>query len=323
MKNNYLTRLKGPHLFLTLVLIILGGVMLGLSVRGYKDYSQRDIEAQDISSNASMQVTPLELQAMFELTREAADGEYEIVAQKNLFSPEREAWKPPPREEEEVVDTRPARAPRVNPRDFKLYGITSFREEKKALVYYQQSSETNRHSLLREGESASFGQDENQTYQVVSIDQESVSIQVGSETFEVSLYGHERQVRQRPEVHGASFVIGGKAGDSGMEPRLPHEGEPADVSGEGQVPPGPPPRTSGSEQRPGEEGPETSAEVDESHPGGLPDLLRRMRDAANESDSPGSQARSPSSADEMEAKVEQGTMRRIETPFGPVYRPVE
>ena len=324
MKISFFNRISGPHFFLTLIFILLGVLMLILSVRGYKDYSQRDIEADDLAYNDSPRVTFQELEMMFGLSLDSAGTDYQVVAQKNLFSPEREAWQAPERQEEEV-DTRPARSPRVNPQDFKLYGITRFQDERKALVYYQHSSQDNKHSLLREGESAQFGTDDHEAFQVEKIDQESVSIKVGQDIFEVSLYGHERKVSQGPDTHFSSIVVGGRPSDAGLQAEAHPESGPDSAEGGSRDGPGseasgsPPPSP---QEGPGEDSREQS-EGDGAQPGGLADLLQRMRDGAGQGGQSGPQDQGASRNEEMESRVQEGTMRRIDTPFGPVYRPVD
>jgi len=66
---------------------------------------------------------------------------------------------------------------------------------------------------------------------------------------------------------------------------------------------------------PDSEGTDQEASGDQPQARGLPELLQKMREGASQ----GGQAQD---SGDMETRVQEGTMRKIDTPFGPIYRPV-
>ncbi|WP_045215387.1 hypothetical protein [Desulfonatronovibrio magnus] len=307
--KNFIQKIKGPHLFVTLAFVMAGMLVLGLSVRGYKEYSQKDIVVADVQTAQDPDVTMEELRAMLNIQRDAAGRSFEVVAQKNLFSPDRKAWQAPPPAVTEQ-EPEPPRAQRLNPREFKLYGITFAGDEKMALIYYQRLPEQSRSRLVVEGETVYHEREGGEEiFRVAQVDRDSVIIESGNDRFEVGLFSHERQVVETSGRAQMSIVIGG----SGKE-TVPSK--PSQAAAPGQ-PAGPgTPVSAAQEAGPGPAAPGTQEDSGAApQPGSLPELLQRMRESAD----PGDREQR---MQEMEVQVEEGTMRRIDTPFGPIYRPV-
>ncbi|MFN2343848.1 MAG: hypothetical protein ABR542_10850, partial [Desulfonatronovibrio sp.] len=186
-------RIKGPHLFLLMIFVVLGLMMLALSVRGYKEYSQQKIGSPETRGEGGSELTMEELRSMLDVSRDIPAGDIDVVARKNLFSPERTAWEPPPAKEDSE-DQAPPRRHRINTSEFRLYGITSDGKQKRALIYYQRLPEKSRNRLVVEGEAVyqeRHGGDE--VFRLVSIDDKSVTLEASGENFEVGLFSHDRQ----------------------------------------------------------------------------------------------------------------------------------
>ncbi len=296
----------------------LGLVMLAVSVRGYKEYSQRDIRALEHQGRSANQVSIQDLRAMFEY-HGSSGADYRIISQKNLFSPDRQAWEPPP-DKGEAKETV-ARGPKVDSGSFRLYGVTTTQNKKMALIYCQMLAGGNKHRLAGEGEKIHDPDDGSVIYEVLHIDQESVTLQSGSEIFEVSLYGHDRQIAETAGQNGLSIVVGGTT-------------EPIEVASKERTRDEPSPERESSDQDPaeevepsepkGEQPPSAPVESrldrsdeggDEASRPGLAELLQKMREGRAQD--------STSNVEDMESRVEDGSMRRVDTPFGPVYRPVK
>jgi len=133
MIKDFSARIKGPHFFLSLIFLGLGFMVLSLSVKAYIDYSQKEILFSDVSDSHDPELSPEDLMVMLDVSTEASVDSFEVVARKNLFSPEREAWEPPPPMNGQE-QTAPVRSRRVSAGDFRLYGITFFKDEKMALI---------------------------------------------------------------------------------------------------------------------------------------------------------------------------------------------
>ncbi|MFW5730442.1 MAG: hypothetical protein ACOCV7_02235, partial [Desulfonatronovibrionaceae bacterium] len=255
---------------------------------------------------------------LMETSAGSSAKDYEIVVEKNLFSPERKAWKPP--EEKKEENAQPvSSAQRVNEREFRLYGVTFADEEKLALVYYQRLPENSRQRMVSEGQAVYSERDGgDQVFKVVSIEPESVTIEAGGDTFDVGLFSHaRREVRSQPDG-GMAISLGGAGQDSGQ------------TVSTGQTVPGPGPTGSpppdnpdsasagqgGSEVSKGQDPDADSEDGQDSKPANLPELLKKMMEKSADKNKSGSN-------EDMEKKVQEGSMRRIDTPFGPIYRPNE
>ena len=316
MIKRIFVKIKGPHLFMSLIFLGLGLVVLGLSVRGYKEHSQKEIVASETAARLDSGITAEELHVMLGASRVSSPEGFEVVAEKNLFSPDRRAWQPPPPRDDQEEQV-PARAQRVNPREFRLYGVTFSGDEKMALVYYQRLPENARNRLVSEGETVYHERDGGtEVFRVASIGTEAVTLEANGDSFEVGLFSHERQKIQTGAEDRISVVIGGTSDPVSVSSQT----APPGASAPGK--PSPSPAPGKSLQHPQDSGAETPDEdsTDRPQPGSLPELLQRMRESAGQGgEHPGSQTR----VQEMEVKVQEGTMRRIDTPFGPIYRPVE
>lgn len=323
MIRDFFVRIKGPSLFLSLVFLGMALVVLTLSVRGYKEHSQKKIGDEKVSEKKDSVLSVRELQTMFGTSLEASGKDSSLMVEKNLFSPDREAWQPPPpKEDNDEQDS--GRNLRVNSREFKLYGITSSRDEKTALVYYQRLPENSRNRLVSEGETVYQERDGgNEVFRVADIGTDSVTIEANGDTFEVGLFSHEREKVQASGGEGMKVVIGGTS-------------KPSDGSTQqGQSPPESRPEsgqqsqsTASNQDRTGQQESENDADSgsddseEQSQPGNLPDLLQKMMQRADKGQEQPGQEEGGSNKD-MEAQVEEGTMRKIDTPFGPIYRPVD
>ena len=200
-------KLTGPDLLFTIFFVCLGLIMVTLNIKKYKNHAhQKDVvNTVDVSSSGH---SVRDLESMFAFSTGHSAEEYEIINQKNLFSPERRPYEPAPLSvvENEVPKKIP-QAQRVNPNSFKLYGITMSRNSRMALVYHRNLS-YNRHRLLKEGEAVFDSRDGNKAFEVVRIRDQSVILRVGDEVFEISLYDQRQGLGSNTGLFGSSLVIG-------------------------------------------------------------------------------------------------------------------
>lgn len=317
MIKDFFARIKGPYFFLSLIFLGLGFMVLTLSAKAYMDYSQKEILFSDVFDIHDPELSSEDLLAMLDVSTEASVDDSEIVARKNLFSPDREPWEsPPPMDGQE--QTAPVRSRRVSAGDFRLYGVTFFKDEKMALIYYQRFPESSRNRLVLEGEIVyheSNGGTE--AYRVVSIGSDSVTLEAAGESFEVWLFSHERQGPESSESGNISVVLGGmdKTSADAIETISPDDPRAGQIQGL-QPAAGSDPETEPGESYPEDASSEQPGVMRESSPGNGP--------AQFEAEEPGPAGQDISSpSQDMDRQVEEGTMRRVDTPFGPVYRPVE
>ena len=97
----------------------------------------------------------------------------------------------------------------MDQRAFKLYGITEISKEKMALIYYGRLSDSNKHRLVQEGEIVYDTGEGHKLFQVLDIGREAVTLKADGDSFEINLYGHERQRAQTSDSSGTSIFIGG------------------------------------------------------------------------------------------------------------------
>lgn len=327
MIRNFFTWIKGPHLFLFLIFLGTGIIIIGLSVRGYNENSQAEAGFADSYEIEQPELTFDDLSALFAESWESSPGGHEIVVRKNLFSPDREAWQPPPAKDEEG-ETQTSRPSRINQRDFRLYGITFSQGQKTALIYYHRFPENQRHHLASEGETVYDVQDHGTAlYSIVSIGDESVTLESGGNTFEVGLFSHERQSFKGRSEDRISVAIGGTS--ESIEAAFQADAEVSDDQAGSQV----------SRQEEPDEQDQASVQPEEADPSGGggfgaedelsddPDqrptetrLDERLKEALQGAGQAGAQQHLYD--EDMERRVEEGTMRRVDTIYGPIYRPV-
>lgn len=330
MIKRFFFGIKGPQLFSCLFFLGLGLLIILLSMREYKEYSQQTIEESPRADFVDDGLSFEEFQAIFASSK-ISSGDYEVVARKNLFSPERQAWEASPAtEDEQQRQSRSRRNPRIDPRAVRLYGITFTKDHKQALIYYQHLPDKNKHRLLGENDSIYQGEDkETELFRIAKIDRESVTLETpDGESFEIGLYAHERQVVSTGSQGQVAIVIGG---DESLSPtsvdldsqkvapedsstsiaedtksQAPQDnGQLREVEGDS--------KTVATEKEAEQLGQTPQAGSRSSNP--LEALQKAMEAAGNRRDR--------SSGEDMERQVQEGTMRRVDTPFGPIYRPVE
>jgi hypothetical protein len=250
--------------------------------------------------------------------KKAEPADFGIIAQNNLFSPDRKAWKPLPENEQNEEPATVKRAG-IDPDKLKLYGITRNEDRKMALVHYPALRESTGNLFVNEGEAVHLkhgGKEE--AFRVVAISKESITVESAGDTFEVGLFSHQRQEKVASNADRMSVVIGGTAepvqiasldqnlvSQAHSNTKTPTQRKHRDTSSSGTVvtSPGSSPLQPGAEQL-----------TDESSR--QPEKVSLQEGGSRE------QEEHAGSAEDLERQVAQGTMRRVDTPFGPIYRPV-
>jgi hypothetical protein len=214
-----------------------------------------------------------------------AASQYTDISERNMFSPERRPWAPPPTEPPRDSSAEAEMSALSGPSGIRLYGTTISDEQKQALLYFERFSSRQKHRLATEGEIVRDEGERGETvyYQVVSVGRDRVELQdARGNDITVGLYDHQKT--ELPPSQPPPAVI--------TQPRPT-----AQLQGQPQ-----------SEQQP-QTSPEGATVAPDVPNSGL-EPIRRMEDM-------------PESTEEREQLVREGRLRRIDTPFGPVYRPVE
>ncbi len=319
MKKKF-TWVKGPGLFISLIFIGLGLLVLTLSFMEYREHARMDIETISHPGGSGSEVSAEQLMSMFATRKSVIDvvedvsgkyfmslyqkarehppdqksghkvrfrvdrssdifsreimlADFDVIVDKNLFSPDREAWKAP-LTVDDPQDTPPtATRSRIRPQEVQLHGVINSQGQKMALINHQKLPEQSRSRLVSEGETVYLNRKgDDEKFEIIAIERESITVSAGGDTFQVGLYSHRRQELAASTVMDAEKI------------------------------------------KPEQMADDTSRQTQEE---ALPKFMQRMREGAS-----GEQAGQPGSTQDLERQVEEGTMRRVDTPFGPLYRPI-
>ncbi len=246
------------------LLFIVGTLALAWGTwNAYFDWKRTPLTADDDSMDAVSAMLPQELRMML-ADASPATSEYGIVTEKNLFSPNRRAWAPPPQVAEDASQgENQAQALTPEALGIRLYGTTIGLGQKTALLYFERFVSKQKHRILGEGETArDEGERGESVYFILKgLEQDAVVLEdAQGREHPIGLYEHPRTEpvaapgpRQGAGMNGPAF---------------------APVPGDGNEP------------------------------------ILRMEDI-------------PESLEERERLAAEGRLRRISTPAGPVFRPVE
>ncbi|MBN2705123.1 MAG: hypothetical protein JXR89_01630 [Deltaproteobacteria bacterium] len=185
---------------LTLIFLLLGLLVLVFDRATYKRYSsgEFDFTARDgaLGAATAVQTTLKELASKLDKVKVAPAG-YEVVGDKNLFAPERQAWQPPAPAPADVKpgDAVPVPVPAPERRDVILYGTYLAGANRKALLDFKRFRDGKR--LLAEGREArdeESGRSPAPAYTLLKVEARKVVLkdERGAE-FEVGLYDNKQR----------------------------------------------------------------------------------------------------------------------------------
>ncbi len=361
MIKNFFIRLKGPEFSIFLIFLGLGFLVLVCGAHNYKTHSMADIRALSSPGHSEPEVSLERLHSLFASKgsspekyansdqgniqysrpidrdmnfgsevrfrvakgsglefRKAEPADFRIIAQNNLFSPDRKEWEPQPGNEHKD-EPEAARRAGIDPDKLKLYGITRSEDRKMALVHYPSARDKTGNLFISEGEAVHLNHGgKDQAFRVVAISRESITVESAGDSFQIGLFSHQRQEKVASGKDRMSVVIGGTgepvqvasldqnlAAQAHSNIKTPTQRKHRDTSSSGTVETTP----ASSQLQPG-----ADQLTDESS--------GQQNNASLEEDGSGDQGEHSGSVEDLERQVAQGTMRRLDTPFGPIYRPV-
>jgi len=294
---NYRVRFSPRHFAIALMLI-LALLLQAAAYFVFRNEVRRPMPSQD---RATMEPPPILDEPVLPglSQRLVIDVEaYAPIVENNLFSSGRQAWSPPLAETPSPPP--PLSAPQPRAPNVRLYGTQVTAQDKIGLFFFGDFSGNNKHRILREGERVWDGEEREggRSFLVERIEPDmAVLLDTAGRSLEVGLYDHHRiasrgnsvpaPVRQGPQIIMSS-------------PARPPEtvGAPSRIAPDGV----------------GEQSGDSPAQGQEEL---VPELSRQENDHG---------APAPlipvQNHDEMEQLVEEGKMRKIMTPFGPIYRPI-
>jgi hypothetical protein len=192
--------------YFSIALLFLASLALGaVTIVTYVRESGREMrDPLQTESEARETVTAKELQALFQGTK-AQGSRYAVISDRNLFSPEREAWEPPPPPKDPVEEKEPPKpAEPVNPNDVHLHG-TSIVDNAAGLAVldFNRFLSPNKRRVVEEGEVVrdDGARGENFYYRIKSIEPTKVVIEDPQQrSFDVELFASRAKV-------GGNFAI--------------------------------------------------------------------------------------------------------------------
>lgn len=315
-----------PRYLLTLTLFLLGILIIFFNIGNYQKQANQEILLPEASKKEGKNLILREIKARFS-SPVNLDSNYDVIAKNNLFSPERKAWQPPKPDDPEQEKQKNVRRRHINHKNIRLYGSTIFSNQKMALMYFQPFSDKQKYRMVQEGQTIRDSGDrgEDVFFHIKTIKEQKVVLEdPHGESFEVGLYDHQRSRTSPPSQQARSrIIIGGQNNNLVKEEARDSQGSIGKTK----------PQTRSSNQTSKENYKQTSKETSmqdqksdqeqeksqkkEQRTNPFKALLQKMRGGKE----PGSG--SDTSKEEQEKKVEQGKTRKIETPFGTIYRPAK
>lgn len=252
------------------LILCLAALFFFFSYRTYATEAHTDLSKASQKEFKSEQVVIEELQSLFQ-ARRSAPTRYEIIADKNLFSPDRKAWAPPPPPDPEVVEEKKVLPPSSR-KDVVLYGTYMSDSDRKAIIEFKNLRSQPSRLILGEGDVAEDPTGKlpfKFTVRAIQKDQVTIVDNKREEVFAVGLFEHERQ-KSRNQQAEASILV-----EEGSQP----EQEQATVT--------------------------KTAPAAQSKSSFTRKEVLEMDDAQKDN------------------LVKQGKLKKVHTPFGPVYEPVK
>lgn len=337
--------LRSPQLFLPLAVFVLGVFLLSTAWGVYTQKANRPLPDAHVQPGSKEVPSVRELRSMLSESPAEKDENLDMIAEKNLFTPQREAWQPPPKEDPDQdgqgqengrsSNEAAGRVREIHRSKIRLYGTAMTDSGKNALMYMDPFQTDNKHFVAHEGDVLRDAGQRGKWlfFRVISIRRNSVALEdPGGETFDVGLYDQQPKNAQKPsprDTSGLHITVGGD--QVPLDPDRA-EGGKKDAPGSENVE-----RTAPRADRdvliaPGREKAEpgsadqSKAQTSPEHAqgagkqGGSQSLQQALEGlGGQESEESGESL----SAKERKQQVEEGKMQKIETPFGTIYRPVQ
>jgi len=268
---------------LAFLFLFLGLVILFFDRQTYRHYAEAEIKEvhKELPTKAgtAVQATIKELRSKLEKTRIGAQR-YDVAANKNLFSPERKAWRPPaPKPKPEPNQSKEA-PPVVAPtrRDVVLYGTYIAGKQKKAILYFKRFRKGR--LRLAEGDEARDGDEKaasrpgSPVYKVLKVEAKSVVLQdARGREFTIGLYDNKKRrpvkTANKPSIQVEKVAVSKPV--VAAKPKVSNSGNIVNNAGKS--------------------GPKLTARD-----------IRKL------------------SMEEKNTLVSKGVLKKIETPFGPIYK---
>ncbi len=302
--------LSSPQLVLPVVLFGVGGLIISTAWNLYSEQANRNLPSNTVQKQSSGAPSISEIRSML---NDSSAADLDIIAEKNLFTPDRQAWQSPKKAEQENgteddQDRSSQRRRRIPHSDIRLYGTTITDSGKKALLFMDVFESKQKYHLAEEGQELRDAGERGEWlyYTVSSIKADAVKLEDPyGESFQIGLFDHKRKTtptQKKRDATGIQIQIGGERDDkekgSAQSEPLKQDASQAESSANDQ------------EDQALEKGGKKSSESQDQFENSQ---ATQQSLSTDESDGDTRQ-------EEMERKVEEGTMKKIKTPFGIIYR---
>ncbi len=274
----------GLRFYISGALFLVAGIGFALALGAYGQQAEQTFSPSPGNGDTETSLVIEELKGQLEApSLEAA--RYSIIAEQNLFSPDREAWAPPPPRPEPPQEEEAPPPPPANRNDVALHGTYLSGGEKRAILSFRHFRSAPKSRILTEGQEAR-DEDGNArlSYTVKEIHEDRVELEDSrQQTFSVGLFDNKqaspRATQQKTTIEVEQGAIAGPVASASAS------------TGDG----GSPSASPSSSQKGGQEGKDGLSTAD----------VNRM------------------DQEDKDRLVEEGKLRKINTPFGNVYKPVK
>ena len=275
----------GLRFYISGALFLVAGIGFALAWGAFGQQAEQTFTPTAGNGDAETSLVIQELQGQLETTNPGA-ARYSIIAEQNLFSPDREPWTPPqlqpdPPQEEEAPPPPPA-----NRNDVALHGTYLSGGEKRAILSFRHFRSAPKSRILTEGQEAR-DEDGNAriSYTVKEIHEDRVELEDSrQQTFSVGLFDNKQAspqtTQQKTTIEVEQGITAGPVASASAS------------TGDG----GSPSASPSSSQKGGQGGANGALSTAD---------VNRM------------------DQEDKDRLVKEGKLRKINTPFGNVYKPVK
>jgi len=189
--------------FILLCLILsISFIFLVVSWNIYSHAKQINSDNESISSQKSPSIHLEEIKSLFS-SLDKEPNKFEVIERKNLFSPQRAAWQPPPPQKEKPQKKEEVREPRLPDRsDVVLYGTYISNSTQKAILHFKRFSSSPRSRVVKAGQTVRDTGDSKKEilYKVTKITPQVVHlVDDDDRSFAVDIHDHEVKAKTRQQ----------------------------------------------------------------------------------------------------------------------------
>ncbi len=273
----------GLRFYISGALFLVAGIGFVLALGAYGQQAEQTFSPSPGNGDTETSLVIQELKGQLETTN-PGPARYSIIAEQNLFSPDREAWMPPQPKPDPPKEEEPPPPSPTNRNDVALHGTYLSGGEKRAILSFRHFRSAPKSRILTEGQEAR-DEDGNAriSYTVKEIHEDRVELEDSrQQTFSVGLFDNKKSSPQATQQKTTIEVEQGAIA-----------------------------------------GPVASASASTGDGGGSSASSAQKKGQGGDGDALSTADVNRMDQEDKDRLVEEGKLRKINTPFGNVYKPVK